>query len=93
MSSLLTKLPYPLPKYIEKVNEIKKNEIDEKELYCKTCCLYLNSIQQLQSHMKSTKHKMVELGLIDKKAEQGKKREVVSNHHISKFYFEFLPNF
>ena len=35
--------------------------------------------------MKSTKHKMVELGLIDKKSEQTKKRDIVSNAYRAEF--------
>jgi len=67
-----------LPSYIERVKEIKKKDESEIELFCSVCSLYLNSTQQLKSHIKSTKHKMVELGLIDKKTEQTKKRDIVS---------------
>ena len=71
------RIPSPLPEYIERVKEIKKSEGNCGELFCATCGLYLNSEQQLKSHVKSTKHKMVELGLIDKKSDNSRKRDVV----------------
>lgn len=64
---------------------MKKNAESEEALFCSVCGLYLNSAQQLKSHMKSTKHKMVELGLIDKKSEQTKKRDIVSNAYRAEF--------
>jgi len=57
-------IPDPLPSYIEKVNRIKSVTENEDELYCDICRVYLNSVQQLGSHKKSTKHKLVKMGII-----------------------------
>ncbi|CAG5094951.1 Oidioi.mRNA.OKI2018_I69.XSR.g13959.t1.cds [Oikopleura dioica] len=66
-------IPDPLPEFIEKVKEIKK-ATENEDLFCKSCNLFLNSAQQLKAHVQSTKHKMIELGLMDRKAD--KKREI-----------------
>ncbi|CBY24593.1 unnamed protein product [Oikopleura dioica] len=66
-------IPNPLPNFIEKVKEIKK-AAENEDLFCKSCNIFLNSAQQLKAHLQSTKHKMIELGLIDKKSD--KRREI-----------------
>ena len=86
-------IPNPLPEYIERVKEIKKNDEAEEALFCSVCSLYLNSAQQLKSHMKSTKHKMVQLGLIDKKTEQLKKRDIVSKSSGKQWHINLRLHF
>ena len=60
------------------------------ELYCSICEVFLNSKQQLDSHQKSTKHKLVELGII--KNAQKRKLTVSRRKHMLSISLLFLLN-
>ena len=60
------------------------NKKESDGLYCNTCQVNVNSKAQLKQHMNSTKHKMIEMGLIRK--ETPNCTRVVRNLELSCFF-------